>query len=88
MVTSVFPLKETWGRKFGERPAGDPAEVVGSERGWQHFPEGLLAAITMMAWLPRAGKSGSNGLRQGPSASWCLCSTGPMLLAAVMSFLS
>lgn len=52
-----FPLclEEIWGRKVGEGPAGDPAEAVGSKRDCQHCPEGLLAAIAMVAWLPRAG---------------------------------
>lgn len=52
-----FPLhhKEIWGRKVGKQPAGDPSGAVGPERGWQHCPEGLLAAITMVARLPMAG---------------------------------
>lgn len=50
MVTSVFPFEEIQGRKFGERPAGDPAEAVGSERGWQHCPAGLLAAKGWQVW--------------------------------------
>lgn len=59
MMTSdiSFPhcLKETRGKKVGGGPAGDPAEALGSERGWQRCLEGLLAAIAMVARLPKAG---------------------------------
>ena len=57
MTSDIFPhcLEETQGKKVGGGPAGDPAEAVGSERGRQHCPEGLLAAITMVARLPKAG---------------------------------